>query len=130
MEDYEIDRNTVQFITRIGFSQPLQAFYSYNRLQSDLRTAELSYEISQKQLARAKLNINYEVSAGFYGLIAVLEREKIAKQTLQAQIETTELAQNKYNAGVIAEVEALQMEIDLARKTFYDFENKKSLVEE
>ena len=81
-------------------------------------------------MARAKLNINYEVSAGFYGLIAVLEREIIAKQTLQAQIETTELAQNKYKAGVIAEVEALQMEIDLARKTFYDFENKKSLVEE
>jgi len=116
LEDYETDRNLVQFSTRIGFSQPLQAFYSYNRILSDLRTAELSYEIAQKQLERAKLNINYEVSQAFYGLIAVLEREKIANETLQAQIETTELAQNKYNAGVIAEVEALQMEVDLAQE--------------
>jgi outer membrane protein TolC len=116
LEDYEIDRNTAQFTTRIGFSQPLEAFYSFNQLQSGLRTAQLNYEIRQKQFARAKLNIDYEVSQAFYGLIAALEREKIAQQTLQAQIETTELAQNKYNAGVIAEVEALQMEVDLAQE--------------
>ncbi len=116
LEDYEIDRNLVRFSTRIGFSQPLQSFYSYNELQSDLRTAELSYEISQKQLARAELDINYEVSQTFYGLIAALEREKISRQTLEAQIDATELAQNKYKAGVIAEVEALQMEVDLAQE--------------
>jgi len=116
LEDYESDRNTAQFITRIGFSQPLEAFYSFNQLQSALKTAELNYEISQKQLTRAKLDINYDVSEAFYGLIAALEREKITEQTLQAQIETTELAQNKYNAGVIAEVEALQMEVDLAEE--------------
>ena len=116
LEDYQIERNTVQFITRIGITQPLQAFYSYNELQSDLRTAELNYEISQKQLSRAELDINYQVSAAFFELIAALEREKIARQTLAAQQQSTELAKNKYAAGVIAEVEALQMEVDLAQE--------------
>ena len=64
LEDYEVDRNTVQFITRVGISQPLESFYSYNELQSNLRSAELDYEISQKQLTRAELDINYQVSAG------------------------------------------------------------------
>jgi outer membrane protein TolC len=43
----------------------------------------------------------------------MIEREKIALQTLTYQREAYELAQNKYKAGVIAEVEVLQMEVDL-----------------
>jgi outer membrane protein TolC len=114
LEDYEVDRNTVELITRFGFVQPLEAFYSYNRLQSNFEIAELNYELSQKQLTRAELDIRYNVSNAFYGLVSALEREKIANQTLQAQRESNELAQSKYQAGVIAEVEALQMEVDLA----------------
>jgi len=116
LEDYEVERNTVQLITRVGITQPLESFYSYNELQSNLHTAELDYEISQKQLTRAELDINYQVSAAFYELIAAIEREKIAAQTLRAQQESTELAKNKFAAGVIAEVEALQMEVDLAQE--------------
>ena len=76
----------------------------------------MDYEISQKQLARAGLDINYQVSATYYELIAEIEREKISVQTLQAQRESTELTKYKYAAGVITEVEALQMEVDLAQE--------------
>jgi outer membrane protein TolC len=114
LEDFKVDRNTVQLITRLGFEQPLEAFYSYNRLQAGFRRAELYHELSQKELTRAELDLNYEVSSAFYNLVAAIEWENISKQTLQMQQEATQLAQNKYQAGVIAEVEALQMEIDLA----------------
>ncbi|MFP4546639.1 MAG: TolC family protein [Fidelibacterota bacterium] len=112
--DYFRDRNTVQLNTRIGFEQPLQAFYIYNEIQSSLKRARLNYEQSKKQMKRAELDLKYEVSQLFYNLVSSQEQEKIAKQTLEYQKEAHELAQNKYKAGVIAEVEALEMEIDQA----------------
>jgi outer membrane protein TolC len=122
--DYFRDRNTVQLNTRIGFVQPLEAIYSYNELQSTLKQARLNYEKSEKMMKREKLNLKYEVSQSFYNLVSSREQKNIAKLTLDYQKEADELAKNKYKAGVIAEVEALQMEIDLA-----EAENNYSLAE-
>jgi outer membrane protein len=119
LDEINRDKYSVRFDTRFGFTQPLEAFYSYNQLQSELKQAELSYELSNKQLRRAELDIVYEASNAFYNLVSASETEKIAGQTYQIQEETTNLARNKYRAGVIAEVEALQMEIDLAEETNY-----------
>ena len=112
--DYFRDRNTLRLNTRVGFVQPLEAIYSYNRIQTELKRAKLSFEQSQKILKRAQLDLKYEVSQYFYNLVSSQEQEKISKQTLDYQQEVHNLAQNKFKAGVIAEVEALQMEIDLA----------------
>ena len=116
LEDFETERNSIQLITRFGFEQPLEAFYSFNELQAGFREAELNYELSQKGLTRAELDLKYNVSAAFYNLVYAIEWERISKQTLRMQQQATELAQNKFQAGVIAEVEALQMEIDLAEE--------------
>ncbi|MCD6440571.1 MAG: TolC family protein [Candidatus Marinimicrobia bacterium] len=113
LNDYNKKRQTIQLNTRIGFVQPLEAFYSYSKIKVGLRQAELNYELSKKQLLREQLNLNYEVGQAFYNLVSMIEREKIALQTLTYQREAYELAQNKYKAGVIAEVEVLQMEVDL-----------------
>ncbi len=113
LEDYDKKRQTIQLNSRIGFEQPLEAFYSFSNIKVSLRQAELNYEMSKKQLLRSELDLKYEVGQSFYYLVSMIEREKIARQTLAYQQETFELAQNKYKAGVIAEVEALQMEVDL-----------------
>ena len=120
--DYFRDRNSVQLNTRIGFEQPLEAIYSYNQLQSSLKRARLNYEQSQKRMKRENLNLKYEVSQYFYNLVSSQEQERIAKQTLESQTEANTLAQNKFKAGVIAEVEALEMAVDLA-----DAENNYSM---
>ncbi|MBN2281356.1 MAG: TolC family protein [Candidatus Marinimicrobia bacterium] len=112
--DYFRDKNTLQLNTRVGFEQPLEAVYSYNRIQAELKRARLNYEQSQKTLRRAELDLKYDVSQYFYNLVSSQEQEKISRQTLDYQQEACNLAQNKYKAGVIAEVEALQMEVDLA----------------
>jgi len=112
LEDYYRRRNSIQLNTRLRITQPLEAFYSYNRIKSTLRQAQLHFELSRKQLSRSTLDLNYEVGQAFYGLVSANEREKIAEQTLRVQEEAYHLAQNKYKAGVIAEVEALQMEVD------------------
>lgn len=113
IQDYFKNERSFRLNTRVGFEQPIEAIYSYNRIKSSLRQAELRYELSERRLTRARLDLDYEATSAYYALLSALETEKIAYQTLQLQQETFDLAINKYKAGVIAEVEALQMEVDL-----------------
>jgi outer membrane protein TolC len=112
-QDYHEKEKSFRLNTRIGLEQPIESIYSYNRIKSSLKLAELNYELSKRRLTRAKLNLAYDVSQAFYNLHSAVERKKISLQSLDQQRETYELAKNKYKAGVIAEVEALQMEVDL-----------------
>lgn len=100
--------------TRIGLSQPIDALYGYNKINSAFKVAKLNYEQSQKRLKREELSLIYDVSDAFYTLLSVQKREEIARMNLERQKEAYEIAKNKYDAGLIREVDALQMEVDLA----------------
>ena len=100
--------------TRIGFSQPLNAFYGYNAMKSDLKRARLAYEQSNKALKREELNLVYMVSSYYYALLSSQKSAEIAWLDLERQQEAFEISQNKYKAGLVREVDALQMEVDLA----------------
>jgi outer membrane protein TolC len=98
---------------RLGLYQPLSALYAYNSIRSEFKKAQLNYELSLRSLKRAELDLIYETSQAFYDLVATKERQNIAAQVLEVQQEAYEIAQQKYDAGLIREVEALQMEVDL-----------------
>ena len=100
--------------SRIGFSQPLHSFYSYNNIRSSLKRAELDHERSSKQYRREELNLVYQVSSAYYNLLSLQRSTEIAHLDLERQMEAHEISQNKYAAGLIREVDALQMEVDLA----------------
>lgn len=117
MLDYDKDERLTRLDVRMGFNQPLIAFYAYNSIRTEFRKAELNYELSYRSLKRAELDLIYETSQTFYDLVAASERKKIAVQVLERQQEAYDIAQNKYNAGLIREVEALQMEVDLGEAT-------------
>lgn len=115
VQDYFRHEQSFRLNTRIGFEQPIEAFYAYNQLKSALKMAKLNYKLSRKRLLRAQLDLEYQVAQSFYGLYSAIEKERIAKQTLEQQSDAYRLARNKFKAGVIAEVEALQMEVDLGQ---------------
>lgn len=100
--------------SRIGFNQPLGSFYAYNSIKSTLKRAELDYERSSKQFKREELNLVYQVSSAYYNLLSLQKSSEIASLDLERQQEAYEISQNKYDAGLIREVDALQMEVDLA----------------
>lgn len=100
--------------SRIGFDQPLNSFYAYNSIKSTLKRAELDYERSNKQFKREELNLIYQVSNAYYNLLSLQESMEIAALDLERQQDAYEISKNKYAAGLIREVDALQMEIDLA----------------
>ena len=114
-DDYNELSRWMRMNTRLGLSQPIDALYGYNNIRSAFKTAELAYEQSQKRLKREELNLVYYVSNAFYRLLSVQKRESIARLNLERQEEAFKIAKNKFDAGLIREVDALQMEVDLAK---------------
>jgi outer membrane protein TolC len=120
-KDYYNGTLSSNFSTRLGFMQPLDALYGYNAIKSSLKRAQLAYEQSNKSLKRAELNLVYEVSSAYYNLLSLQKRAEIALLDLERQTEAFEISKNKYEAGLIREVDALQMEVDLAdAQSVYD----------
>lgn len=110
---YAKDRNA-QISSSIGLRQPIAAFFGYNRLQLGYKQAKLAYDLSSKQLKRAELDLIYDISQNFFTLVSYHERLNITQMSLAKQQEAYNIAQSKYKAGLIREVEALQMEVDLS----------------
>jgi outer membrane protein TolC len=115
IDDYYKSERWTQLNSSIGFRQPLTALYSYNEIRSEFKRAKLNYELALKRMKREELDLVYEISRAFYETARSKESMKIAYQTLERQKEATEIARDKYGAGLIAEVEYLQMDVDLAQ---------------
>jgi outer membrane protein len=97
---------------RVRFNQPL---FVPNQLKLDLESAQLQLTYAQETYTSSQLNVIYNVTNSFYNTYSAQRRLEIAQEALTQQIQSTELAQKKYEAGLIPEVEALQMEVTLAR---------------
>ena len=110
---YNQDRSAT-FNTRLRLRQPIDAFYGYNAIRSSLKSARLDHERTSKSLRREELNLEYRVSSSYYNLLSLQRSAEIAKLDYERQTEANTIAQNKYASGLIREVDALQMEVDLA----------------
>ena len=110
---YNQDRSAT-FNTRLRLRQPIDALYGYNAIRSSLKSARLDYERTNKSLRREELNLEYRVSSNYYNLLSLQRSTEIALLDYERQTEANEIAQNKYASGLIREVDALQMEVDLA----------------
>lgn len=113
-DDIQRDLRSTYASTRIGLEQPIDAFYGFNRIRATLKRARLAYEESSKSYKRAELNLIYDVSSSYYNLLMLQKSAEIALLDLERQTDAFEISQNKYDAGLIREVDALQMEVDLA----------------
>ena len=113
-DDFFTDNRSTYLNTRFGFVQPIDALYGYNTIKASFKQAELAYERSRKQLKREELNLVYNVSNAFYNLLSLQKSTDIALLDLDRQTEANSISKNKFEAGLIREVDALQMEVDLA----------------
>jgi len=129
LRDYNGELRSANVNTRFGITQPIDALYGYNSIKSSLKRARLAYEQSNKSLKREELNLVYDVSRAYYNLLSVQKREEFAYSDLLRQTDAQEISKKKYEAGLIREVDALQMEVDMAEaQSNYDIAvlNKKS----
>jgi outer membrane protein len=117
--DEDIKRKEVYNSISLRFSQPL---FTINRLKLGLKNADLNFERTSKRFRRSELDIVYFVTQSFFNLYRATRQAQISSDEVKQQEELFELATKKFGAGLIPEVEALQMEVDLA-------ESKNNLVE-
>ena len=106
-----VSRNDVLTSLSLQFNQPL---FTLNDIKTNLKQADLRYEGAVKNYTREELNIVYKVTSAFYAFYRATRELEIAGDNVTQQEEMATLAQKKYSAGLIPEVEALQLEVDYA----------------
>ena len=96
---------------RVQFRQPL---FTYNRLKVGLRRAELNLETTLQTYSRNQLDLVFNVTSGFYNLFKSQQQLMLDQLQISQAEEAFRIAQLKSAAGLLAEVEVLRLEIDLA----------------
>ena len=96
----------------VRFRQPL---FAPNQLKLNLERARLRLENQQRAYTSTQLDIIYEITQAFYDFYSAQRSLEIAREDMVQQEQSRDLAQKKYEAGLIPEVEALQMEVALSR---------------
>ena len=100
-------RNSLQ----LSVSQPL--FKKYNTNKTGLRQAELNLENAQLDYAITKLTLEYNVSQYFYNVYSAEQGLLTATEELKNQQTSYDIIKNKVNAGLSAEEELWQAELNL-----------------
>ncbi|MCF8242271.1 MAG: TolC family protein [Melioribacteraceae bacterium] len=95
----------------ISLRQPL---FVFNDQAASLERAEINLEKTERNYTRTEREIIYNVTSNFYNLYKSKKNVEIAEEKVRQTESSFETASNKLKAGLIAEVEALQLEVDLA----------------
>ncbi len=112
-QNSELSGNLEDFYTNLSI-QLRQPLFTFNNQKANLERAEINLTKSERNYSQAERDLIYEVSANFYNLLKAKKSVEITKEKV-AQTDTSfQTAMNKFRAGLIAEVEALQLEVDLA----------------
>ena len=112
VDDTRFEDNRLFTTMRLGFSQPL---FVPNDLAFGRERAELELDRANMRYTRTQLDVVYRVTDVFFTLFRAQQQLEIARAARDQQRAASELAQRKFQSGLIPEVEALQMEVDLAR---------------
>ena len=104
----------------IQLNQPL---FTYNRTKQNIKTLQYQLENSQLSYAVQLLATEKSVTQSFYAVYQAQQSMDISNQAFQDMMKSYEITKNKANAGISAQSEMFQAELNLAT-TKSDFENK------
>ncbi len=96
---------------RLQFVQPL---FTINRRKTGYQKARLNLENTEQQYSRSQLDLIFNVSTNFYNLFRAQRQLEIDQERVRQSENAYRIARLKQQAGLLPEVEALRLEIDLA----------------
>ncbi len=96
---------------RLQFRQPL---FTYNRLKTGYKRADLNLENTLQTYSRSQLDIIYNVTTGFYNLFRAQQQLEIDRAQVQQSENAHRLAKLKQQAGLFPELEVLRLEVEVA----------------
>lgn len=95
---------------RLFLNKPL---FTINRLALNMKQAELAYERQSRTFKRSELDLVYNVTSAFLQFYQRAQQHEINLEKVARQDDIYQTTKNKFNAGLIAEVDAMQAEVDL-----------------
>jgi outer membrane protein len=104
----------------IRLNQPL---FTYNRTKLQLKTLQLQLENAQLNYAIQLLSMEKSVTQSFYSVYQQQQSLEIADQAYQNMQKSYEISKNKVSAGISAQSEMFQAELNL-ETTKSDFQNR------
>ena len=110
----------------INLSQPL---FGFNTRKAVANRAKIDLEKAERDYAQAKMNIIYNITSSFYNLYKSKRSMEITEEKVSQVEKSYNTALNKFKAGLIAEVEAMELEVDLAQSKNELFNAKKNYEE-
>lgn len=105
--------NETNYLTdlTLKLTQPL---FTYNRRAFGLERAELELEMSKKQYLTTQQDVLYRVREAWFNWYRANQTVLIAESELEQTRQSWELANRKFESGIIAEVDKLKLEVDYA----------------
>ncbi len=86
----------------------------WGRLARGVQGARSGEQASAADLAAAKLSVQGELAANYFALRAADAQRALLAQTREGYKRSLEIAQNRYNAGIVARTDLLQAQTQLA----------------
>lgn len=110
--DPDIELKSSQFYSALSLiiDKPL---FTINQLRLGLERAELTFKRQTGVYKRSELDLVYQVTQAFYQLYSAGERLAITREKVTRQEGIYNTTRVKYQAGLIAEVDAMQAEVEL-----------------
>lgn len=105
--------STIDWSSSFGLNL-VQPLLQPNTRKMQGHQVELGLEQSEKNYTQTQQAIIYNVTRSFYQLYRLAREVNIANEEVQQREKSYNIAMNKYKAGILAEVDALQQEVDLA----------------
>ncbi len=105
-----------------------QPIFKTNEMKLSERESEMNLELARAEYLTAWATINYTIKSLFYNLYQNQQQLAIQEEQVAASAANYQLASNKFKAGLIAEVDALELEVDLASARTDLFDRERQLL--
>lgn len=113
-DQFSATRSAVRDYYSNIYLQLNQPLFTFNNQKANLERAEINLLKTRKNYSKTEADIIYNVTSDFYQLFQAKKNLEISQEKVNQTELSYETAMNKFRAGLIAEVEALQLEVDLA----------------
>ena len=93
----------------LSYSQPL---FQPNRLRNTLEANERNFTVAERRFEETENNIWFIVQQQFYSLLRAKRQLEIREDNYNNIDQNYQVSLNKYQAGILAEVDKMQWEVD------------------
>ena len=88
--------------------------FDFGQRRAELKAAQAREGVAKEEAARVRQDIALEVHQAYFGLVAALETERVAKEALNRAEDHLRLARLRKEAGAVPQVDVVRAQVEVA----------------